>query len=60
MAHKNIVGYKGCWVEAAEPDLARLRRISLKIKERRDRRCSVRMDEQIDEKSEDDSQLELI
>lgn len=47
-------------MEAAEPDLARLRRISLKIKERRDRRCSVRMDEQIDEKSEDDSQLELI
>jgi hypothetical protein len=25
--HKNIVGYKGCWVEAQEPDLDRLKRI---------------------------------
>jgi hypothetical protein len=21
LAHKNIVGYKGCWVEAADPNL---------------------------------------
>ncbi len=24
LAHKNIVGYKGCWVEAADLDSSRL------------------------------------
>lgn len=26
--HKNIVGYKGCWVEAGEPETDRLKRIT--------------------------------
>ena len=30
LSHKNIVGYKGCWVEAQEPDLDRIKRIQEK------------------------------
>jgi serine/threonine protein kinase len=35
LSHKNIVGYKGCWVEAENPDLDRLERILKKIHKRR-------------------------
>jgi hypothetical protein len=27
LSHENIVGYKGCWVEADEPDCKRLNKI---------------------------------
>jgi uncharacterized protein YaeQ len=32
LSHKNIVGYKSCWIEADEPDEERLDRICEKIK----------------------------
>jgi serine/threonine protein kinase len=38
LAHKNIVGYKGCWVEADEPELDRLTRITSKIQKRQQRK----------------------
>jgi serine/threonine protein kinase len=31
LSHENIVGYKGCWIEADEPDLKRLHRIQTKL-----------------------------
>ena len=27
LAHKNIVGYQGCWVEAEQPDTERVAKI---------------------------------
>jgi serine/threonine protein kinase len=27
LSHKNIVGYKGCWVEAHDPDIDRINKI---------------------------------
>lgn len=38
LSHKNIVGYKGCWVESDEPDTELLQRICSKIKSRNARR----------------------
>lgn len=32
LAHKNIVGYKGCWVEADEPNIDCLKKINSKIR----------------------------
>lgn len=55
LAHKNIVGYKGCWVEAAEIEASKLQRITSKIQKRRKDRCSIGIDEKIEERSEDDS-----
>jgi len=31
LSHTNIVGYKGCWVEAQEPDQERLNKVLKKI-----------------------------
>jgi len=31
LIHTNIVGYKGCWVEAQEPDQERLNKVLKKI-----------------------------
>ena len=30
LSHKNIVGYKGCWVEAGHPNATRINRIQAK------------------------------
>jgi len=58
LSHENIVGYKGCWVEADEPDRQRLDKISEKLKKRRGRHVAS-IDEGIDESSADDSQFAL-
>lgn len=34
LAHKNIVGYKGSWVEADEPCIERLKRVCAKLERR--------------------------
>ena len=31
LCHKNIVGYKGCWVEAEEPPPERIKKIMKKL-----------------------------
>lgn len=56
--HKNIVGYKGCWVEAQEPDLERVRRIQDKQARRRKRQLNFELDDQICERNDDDSDYE--
>lgn len=58
LAHKNVVGYKGCWVEADEPEVDRLKRIGLKINKRQQRRVG-QLCEEIDENSEDDPEFVL-
>jgi hypothetical protein len=58
LSHKNIVGYKGCWVEADEPDRDRLQRIANKIKKRKGRHVAS-IGEGIDESESDDSQFAL-
>jgi hypothetical protein len=58
LSHENIVGYKGCWVEADEPDCDRLNKIALKLKKRKGRQV-VSIGEGIDESSGDDSQFAL-
>jgi len=58
LSHKNIVGYKGCWVEADEPDTDRLKKVADKLKRRRGKHVAS-LGEGIDENSADDSQFAL-
>ena len=58
LSHKNIVGYKGCWVEADEPDTERLKKVADKLKRRRGKHVAS-LGEGIDENSADDSQFAL-
>jgi hypothetical protein len=34
LEHKNIVGYKGCWVEAEDPDTEKVNKVLKKIQRR--------------------------
>ena len=60
LSHKNIVGYKGCWVEGGDPDTDILDRIQAKQYKRRLRTvnagCDINLHEEIYEDSDDDSQ----
>jgi hypothetical protein len=56
LEHRNIVGYKGCWVEAEELELDRLNRIAQKIKKRRHDLGSIG---QIEESENDDPEVAL-
>lgn len=53
LSHKNIVGYKGCWVEAEIPDKARLSKIMKKIH----KRTRFNQDEEIEEDDLDDPEF---
>ena len=55
LQHKNIVGYKGCWVEADEPDLKRVKKIVEKI----DRNRAPSIGDSIEESDNDDYQFDL-
>ena len=57
LSHENIVGYKGCWVEADEPDCEHVKRILSKMGRRRGRVISI--GDGIDESDEDDSDFAL-
>lgn len=57
LSHKNIVGYKGCWIEADEPDFAKVKKINSRFTRRHARVVSIR--EGIDESSADDSEFAL-
>jgi hypothetical protein len=50
LSHKNIVGYKGCWVEADEPNEDRVNQINKRVINKR----IVSMGDPIDESDEDD------
>lgn len=54
LAHKNIVGYKGCWIEAVAPDENRLAKIIKKIKKE-----GNSSNEEIEEDSDDDPEFVL-
>lgn len=56
--HKNIVGYKGCWVEAQKPDLDRVKRIQEKQQKRKKKQYAFEVDEKICERNDDDSDYE--
>lgn len=55
--HKNIVGYKGCWIEAEELDSDRLRKIYNKLEQRTCRNNDS--GETIEECEMDDPELAL-
>lgn len=57
LQHKNIVGYKGCWVEAEEPDSQRVQKIIEKLSKGRGWLASI--GDSIEESDEDDPQLAL-
>ena len=59
LSHKNIVGYKGCWVEAEEPDRKIVERILLKQQKRRGRYSPQSFEDKVEEINEDDSDFEL-
>lgn len=54
--HKNIVGYKGCWVEAGDPETDRLKQITAKIN-RLTNKVSYNCEEVV-ENDEDDPDFE--
>ena len=60
LSHKNIVGYKGCWVEGGDPKTEMIDRIMAKQYKRRLRTnanaVDVSINDGIDEDSDDDSQ----
>ena len=53
LSHKNIVRYKGCWIEAEIPDTARLSKIMKKIQ----KRTRSNQDEEIEEDDLDDPEF---
>lgn len=53
LSHKNIVGYKGCWIEAEIPDTTRLSKIMKKIH----KRTRSNQDEEIEEDDLDDPEF---
>lgn len=55
LAHKNIVGYKGCWVEADEPNQPRLDKIMKKL--HRGKGCHKEVNDAISEQSSDDQEF---
>ena len=55
LTHKNIVGYKGCWVEAEEPNSDRVKRIQEKQLRRKKRAQNYEINEKICERNDDDS-----
>ena len=58
LSHINIVGYKGCWVEAAEPDSNQVANIIKKLKNQKGKEVPSMCDG-IDESDDDDSQYAL-
>lgn len=54
LSHKNIVGYKGCWIEAEEPNSDRISKVLKKI-QRKERPNGVKEKSflDIDEKEEE-------
>ena len=59
LSHKNIVGYKGCWVEGGDPDTDTIERIMAKQFKRKLRTygkaLDVSINDGIKEDSDDDS-----
>ena len=53
LSHKNIVGYKGCWVEADEPDENRLEKIMQKLYKGKNQ---SKLNDAISEQSSDDKE----
>ena len=66
LSHKNIVGYKCCWVEAENPNMERIKKIVDKQNRRRKLKgqagANVRemtVNDGIDETNDDDSSFEM-
>jgi serine/threonine protein kinase len=61
LQHKNIVGYKGCWVEACELNRNRFDKIVAKIERRRSKNINLHKDDfnVIKENEEDDRSLQI-
>ena len=63
LGHKNIVGYKGCWVEAGTVDETRMTKIQAKQLKRKMRRITngadLSLKDGIDERDDDDSEWEF-
>ena len=58
LSHINIVGYKGCWVEAAEPDSTQVAKIIKNLSKNKGKEVPSMCDG-IDESDDDDSQYAL-
>ena len=58
LQHKNIVGYKGCWVESENADLDRIHRIQDKQHRRLKRNQNYEINDKICERDDDDSEYE--
>ena len=58
LSHKNIVGYKGCWVESEDADLDRIHLIKDKQHRRIRRTQNYEITDKIYERDDDDSDYE--